>query len=921
MSPQHPQPLQQLHYSRSSPDSAPRFTAASPDLPALLLGEIEPLLTYEPPDAVPVSAPPVPASPPVPAAPVTAPPVPAASVSLGPPPADSLAAGAAGGRPGAAAPRGGPAASAATGAPGASGSTPAAGASGPTPAVGASGPTHVSGASGSAHGSEPSGSAAAALRAAAVPSRGAAPRFPVVFGHHRLADGTRLLCRVVRTGDDPRGRRHPFHAHAVRLPPDGPLPGGLLPVEAWESPSWAERTPGTGVPEHLTALAPARRITKAGLLEFVRARAERLVPFLTDVRTLFRRPDAPQLLVIERDTDRIAHWIAVASAVLPRDLANRLTFTTYTRRPLLARQQIVGALPGAEFDYAHVAGDRRYRVHDCAGGHSSPARDDPDPWASVAARVLLADRPALFTEAVRLRTPADRDATHDAGRLAALALRDGIPLDAAGRTAAARWARFRATADRADRREPNPLLVPLLGALATAGPDRPPEEWAALAELAEFFAPLASQPPGERLRRDLRAELDRAAPGEPLTRVLGLARLAEALRADHTPVLTARLSAALLGDAAPDRDAVWAAVTAHPGLTAAVLGTLERTAATGDPASVVHLLTGGFPAKDLQRHPHLRMAAALADGSLPRPRRSPDDAEAGPRPGAPDGTGRSQDRIAFLAQLVRSAGRGQGANPSVLRTAFRLVWGSSPPTPAETAALLDALPAERHRAAGLDDVLVRSALESTPDDAEAPAAARILVLRCGPRLDPRRHAALLLLDQAGALADGQELPGFTARALSLREQARPLEPGIEDRLRQVLVRRLLFGDPCPDELAELAASGDEELLGAYAHEARGGGVDLALRRTPAFAAACFTAWHTAPGASGLWDDVRTTLLDDVLRPAVRFLPREHLDEIQQVLYEEDATWEELFQEWNRRPGVLGRLGALRRASRADRRAD
>ncbi|WP_372410678.1 GTPase-associated protein 1-related protein [Streptomyces luteireticuli] len=843
MTPHQPPPLQQLHYSRSSPDSAPRFTAAGPDLPALLLGEIEPLLTYEPLDDC-------------------------------EPPDDGPGRGAPGGAtPGEATP---------------GGAAPGAGA----PCDGA------------------------APADAAPPGEG--PRFPVVFGHHRLADGTRLLCRAVRTGTDPLGRRHPFHAHAVRLPPDGPLPGGLLPVEAWESPSWAERTPGTGTPEPLAALAPARRITKAGLLEFVTARAERLVPFLTDVRTLFRRPDAPQLLVIERDTGRIAHWIAVASAVLPRDLAHRLTFTTYTRRPLLARQQIVGALPGSEFDYAHVAGDRRYRVHDCAGGHSSPARDEPDPWASVAARVLLADRPALFTEAARFRTAADRDATHDAGRLAALALCEGIPLDAAGRTAAARWARFRASAD---RREPNPLLAPLLRALAVAGPDRPPEEWAALAELAEFFAPLASRTPGAQLRRDLRAELDRAAPGEPLARVLALARLAEALRADHTPVLTARLSAALLGDAAPDRDAVWAAVTAHPGLTAAVLGTLERTAATGDPASVVHLLTGGFPAADLQRLPHLRMAAALADGSLPRPRRSPDDTGAAPGPNDPRSTGRSPDRIAFLAQLVRSAGRGQGANPSVLRTAFRLVWGSSAPTPAETAALLDALPAERHRAAGLDDVLVRSALDSAPDDAEAPAVARILVLRCGPRLDPRRHAALLLLDQAGAIDDGQEVAGFTARALSLRAQARPLEPGIEDRLRHVLVRRLLFGDPCPDELAELAASGDEELLGAYAHEARGGGVDLALRRTPAFAAACFTAWYTAPGVSALWDELRTGLLDEVLRPAMRFLPREQLDEIQQVLYEQDPSWEELFQEWNRRPGVLGRLGALRRSSRGERRAD
>ncbi|MGI5340968.1 GTPase-associated protein 1-related protein [Streptomyces sp. CA-181903] len=828
--------LQQLHYSCSSAASGPRFTAASPDLPALLLGETEPLLTYEPPDAAPASAP--------------AREVPAAAA-------------------------------------GRTASTD------PTAFTDSTTFTDSTATSGSTAFADPTATSGSGVDADEL------TELPIVFSHNRLSDGTRLLCRTVCTGTYLRGRRHAFHAHAVRLTQDGPLPGGLLPIEAWESPSWADTTPDDGVPVPLAAFAPARRIGKEGLLRFVTARAERLEPFLTDVRALFRSPDSPQLLVIERDTTRIAHWIAVASAVLPREHAHRLTFTTYTRRPLLARHQIVGALPGSDFDYAHVAADRRYRVHDCAGGQSSPVRDEPDPWAVVAARVLLAGKPALFTEAARLRTVGDRDTTHDAGRLAAVALREGIVLDSAGRAAAARWARQhgRHTAD--DRAAGADVPNAVIAALARGGTPRTSAEWAALAELAEQFGSLTDHPAGERLRRDLRAELDRAAPGEPLEQVLSLLRLAEALRVDHTPVLTARLSAALLGDAKQDRERVWAAVTGRPGLTAAVLDALERTAATGDPSSVVRLLTTGFPKDQLVDHPHLRMAAAVAGRPLP-----------------PD-----QDRTDLLAALTRAAGRRHGSDPAVLRTAYRLIWGSARPTCAEAAALLSRLPAERHRAAGLDDALVRSALESGPDDEHAPAVARTLILRCGQRLDPRRRAALLLLDQAGALADGEELPGFAARVLALREQAMPLEPAIDERVCGALLRRLLSGEPCHDELSALVRSGDDELLTAYARMARSGLADLVLRRSPEFAGVCFMAWNAEAGESDLWDDLRNDLLVTVLRPAVRRMTREELDEVQWFLSEQDGAWDEMFLDWNRRPGVLGRLGSLCRTAGVRARPD
>ncbi|MFI9202104.1 GTPase-associated protein 1-related protein [Streptomyces sp. NPDC053048] len=721
------------------------------------------------------------------------------------------------------------------------------------------------------------------------PSSEELSEFPVAFSHNRLSDGSRLLCRTVRTGPGRVGRHGNFHAHAVRLPEGGGLPGGLLPIEAWESPSWADRTPDGGIPQPLPSLVPARRIDKAGLFDFVHSRAERLEPFLTDVRTLFRTPDAQQLLVIERDSAHTAYWIAVASAVLPRDLADRLTFTTYTRRPMLARQQIVGVFPDADFDYVSAAAQHRYRVHDCTGGTSSPARAERDPWAAVAARIWLAGRPALFAEASR-RTGVGPDTGDEADRLAALAAREGIALDSNGRTAAARWTR-----DRAPRGDLDPgVRTRLLTTLAAGGTDRTPEEWTLLASLADEFSRATPRTAVAPLRRDLRAELARAAetPATPLVRFLTLLRLAKALRVDHAsvlPVLTARLTAVLLDDAAPDRKVVRAAIDAHDELRTAVLDGLDHTAATGDPRPLTRVLSAELPGADLSGRPHLRMAAAM-DG----------------RP-APEG----YDRPSLLHTLVKTAGSEHQETPSVLRTAFRLIWGDEPLTAAEADALLSSLPENWHQAEGLDEAFVRAALDSARDDPVAPHLAKNLLkslLAGGVELTARRRAALMLLEQAGDLAAGEELPGCTARVITLRRQAAPIEPGVDERLTDALARRLLSLDPPPGpgELPDLIHSDDEHLLNAYADEAHGEAV-AELLRTPTYAAVCFVAWHTAPGVSALWDDIRGELLSSVLRPEVRRMSADDIEEIRHCLRQVGGPWAEMFHEWDRF-GVLGRLG-------------
>ncbi|MFH0516053.1 GTPase-associated protein 1-related protein [Streptomyces sp. M41] len=285
--------------------------------------------------------------------------------------------------------------------------------------------------------------------------------FPKAFSFSELVDGGRLLSRSVYTGADYSGRWGNFHAHAVHLPPGARLPDGALPITAWESPRWADTTPAGGRPEPIDRFEPSGLLRKNGLIAFAASRSERLAAFFADVRTLTADPDsAAQIVLVEHDSADVAQWIALACAVLPREQAHRLTFTTYTRRPQQARQHIIGVLPSSE----PVAHDHRYRVHDCTSG---PAPQPvTDAWAQICARIWRAGRPELF-----------RDTSAEAGPLAMAALVAGVELGTVGRTAAARWA-----VDHADTLADGTLTA-LVGALCEDPCDAAGDEGDALAAL------------------------------------------------------------------------------------------------------------------------------------------------------------------------------------------------------------------------------------------------------------------------------------------------------------------------------------------------------------------------------------------------------------------------------------------------------
>ncbi|MCA1221544.1 GTPase-associated protein 1-related protein, partial [Streptomyces sp. 8L] len=338
------------------------------------------------------------------------------------------------------------------------------------------------------------------------PSAAELAALPRTLSHSLLSDGSRLLARSVCTGVDHTGRWCAFHTHAVVIPPGGGLPGGALPFAAWEDPQWAGAAPVDGRIAPLAAFrtspVPAGPLGGSALTAFATTRAGRLAGFLAAVREVCegRHPHAggpsgrlSRLFLVERDSTDVARWLALASAALPRAYAERLTFTTYTRRPGPAPQQVVGVLPE---DVAALTGRKAqdgggFLIFDGAP-HSAPGPGEdappaagpavpagpPDPtdttgtWAATAARIWLAGAPEAFADADGL--PDGRLST---GALACAALARGVTLGADARAEAAAWARMHArTLDAA-------LVDQVVAALCGASGERTATEAGALARL------------------------------------------------------------------------------------------------------------------------------------------------------------------------------------------------------------------------------------------------------------------------------------------------------------------------------------------------------------------------------------------------------------------------------------------------------
>ncbi|WP_326719419.1 GTPase-associated protein 1-related protein [Streptomyces sp. NBC_00243] len=771
--------------------------------------------------------------------------------------------------------------------------------------------------------------------APARPTEAELPAFPVAFGFSLLPDGTGVLSRTRYTGADYSGRYGNFHAHALLVPPGAGLPGRMLPIAAWESPDWRSVTPVDGAPP-LEALRQGDRIGRQQLTAFARRRAERLAPFLSDVRRLFEDERAPTLVMVEEGAEEVALWVALACAALPPAYAPTLTFTTYTRRPYLAEQQIVGVLADAEFGYASADLGHQFRFHHCLGGTSSEPRTAP--WAEVAARVWLAGRPDLLMRAAA-------DAPFDAEVLASHALYEGIPLESTGRAAGTAWALRHADqrdevfwqhfletllAEDADGTGSH-ALPGLLDALAARWPPEVTEPLARGTVRAVIDG--RGTVPGSlrsALTPEVCVELARelgprltvllADPDVPTERLLTLLSLGETLATDlvgHPPPAApgVRLADHLLARAAdgapgsgPSAREVAAAVSGpgSRGVRGALLDRLNDVALSGDPIPVVPVLAGldaTLDPAELADYPHLRAVAAAGRGTQ--------DSDRGLR---------------MMNRLIREAKWQEAADPSVLRTAFLLTWPGRRPSMDDALMLLAQTPPDLLTASGLDHQLARTALAADAADPDAPEVARKLLSALPPGLgltEPRVRDGLNLLLHAEDIRTGQAERGFTSYAIALRDRARPLDDSLERRLARGLVARILSGAApearvrpgvagmlLKDELEQLVRHGDEGLMDTYEAEARSSVTLDRLQRDPCHLAALFIAWNSFGDFNPAWDRVRLRLLDQFLKPAVRRLPEPHLSAAESELAEVSGTWADRWRDWYR-PGLARRWGRRR----------
>ncbi|MEU0379545.1 GTPase-associated protein 1-related protein [Streptomyces cyaneofuscatus] len=742
---------------------------------------------------------------------------------------------------------------------------------------------------------------------------------PQAFTYAVLSDGSRVVGRTAPArGDGTAPVR--FHTHAVHLPPGVPLPGDRLPVEAWRSPHWVSATPvgGGALSDPLGLLPPGPAPVREGLDDFAVSRGPWLAAVLADLRRASEEeaPAGGPVVLVERQSADVARWLGLAAVTLPREGVERLTFTTYTRRPGSSALRVVGAPP----EDAAAAREAGLRVHVCAD--RPPVDGTADAWARTAARVWRSRAPELFEEARGL--PGDPFA---AGPLAVIALCSGVVLGPEERAAAAGWAAERPYALDAKR------TGQLVEALTSPGiDDRTGSEFDAVGRLfgaldgrcpASVTAPLAAMlvteavrggngslelprrdafvgPEGEVIAGVLGPEIlteleSGAGGGRPVARTVQLLRVARLLGVNGTEVLpevVARLARTILTEADGSEGtpafapALLELLDEQFDVRTALLGALDRIAPE-DPGAVARFLERvALPFTGTQALPHLRMCAEA--------------------PGAMTTLGR--DRSAVWHRVLRAAGLSPFAEPLVLRTAVGLVWEDRAPTVEEARLLLEAATSDAHRAAGTWARLVDAALGAPADTEDGTALAHDLLRAFPQEIGGRERAALRLLELCRDLRSGAPEPGWTEQVRTLRDRAAPLEPAIQERAFTALTERLLAPDRPGAELYAFVRSDDADLIAAYDRAARAEPTRTRLRTHPAYAADCFTNWTAHPHAGTAWTTTAAALLDEVLRPAVRGMTAEAVAEVEETVGRTGSSGRaNAFRDWNR-SRALGRLG-------------
>ncbi|KOX09981.1 GTPase-associated protein 1-related protein [Nocardiopsis sp. NRRL B-16309] len=759
--------------------------------------------------------------------------------------------------------------------------------------------------------------------------------FPVAFSHTRLTHDTTVLSHTVYVGRDHTGRYGNYYAHALVL--HGTPTSTALPIDTWGSPLWRTgpddtgtdsgpdtgtdsdidtgTDPGTGVGADLTPLTDAEptaravgrpRATPPGdlphgpdplspdrLTAFARRHRGRAAAVLTDVlQALDEDGDADHQVVLVGSSAEVAHWIALACHSLPADLAERLTFTTYTRRPDLSPHHVIG-VTGDCAPLADTATGDRYRVHPPTGADSVTT---PLTWAVAAAALWEAGHGALVraTASAEPRDPGAplaRRVRELGGALACAALAEGIALPAVVAPDAVSWCRDRVDArprswwavllaaltaegplrpepardlaDALERRFDSALTAPLvtaaLGALPALLVDEP--DHADLREVLRWARTRLGSAGDDRVLRPARRALQEALArdGTPVHVLLDLFRLSEALVQPHLQEEhAARLLVPPLLDGGPGRAEV-GALLGEPGQArsrAVVLRALD-TLARDEPGPVLDLVARDAPAWLLDPPP-LPLRALRAVQRLVAARR---DARS---------TDTDLAEFALVTDTLASGGDPDGAS---VRLALRMVWAGSGPDTGRAARMLLARP--HPDVAGAASALVVAARRPH----HRVTALADLLMDHYLDLFPSRHRPVVeLVALTGRLRDvgrGAGTDRVVRRHMELLLSRAGRGPLGEDAARAVVERVVDPDGFAADdrvfalEFAEFAARATPELAAAYTRRARAE-LPPVLRGDHRMCAAHAWLWWSR-GGSPAWEAERGTLLDQVLAPALRGL--------------------------------------------------
>ncbi|WP_227025320.1 GTPase-associated protein 1-related protein [Streptomyces tsukubensis] len=183
---------------------------------------------------------------------------------------------------------------------------------------------------------------------------------------------TATALSVRYAGRDSARRFGNYFAHALHSEDFPAAGGGVLGIELWDSPVWARAaSPTTEIPA-LTAAPPRGPLGVGAARDFVRdhPHADRLPELLAAVFAALT--DHGSVVVVDDSTDRIAHWFAAVSYLLPPPLARRLSFATYVFRPARSRLHLIGTVPEAQLDFS-TDEEAAYTVFDfCRGRFPHP---------------------------------------------------------------------------------------------------------------------------------------------------------------------------------------------------------------------------------------------------------------------------------------------------------------------------------------------------------------------------------------------------------------------------------------------------------------------------------------------------------------------------------------------------------------------